>query len=204
MSTLVIEKNINIIFLHIPKTAGVSISKWIRKTINDEYYKIYFDHPLLERVYKDVDKKYFVVTTVRNPWARAVSGYQNFLRHYYDNRQLMMKDFVEEVIKINGSLPDLNRWIELLPETISMIGEDWKLTTPQTEWTKPGVDLVIKLENIKNEFSLINDLFRNYEPLGIWNKSDLDLNYKEVLNDKSKKIISSIYESDIDTWKYTF
>lgn len=204
MSTLIINDPA-VIFLHIPKAAGTSVSKWLIKNTNAAD-KTYVRHPLLSTVYKDLPTPhpYHIITTVRNPWARTVSGYQNFLRHYHADRKDMMKDVIIEIKQITSTLPDINQWIALLPHTTAMVGDDWSLRTPQTAWITPGVDLVIKTENLATDFKIIQEIFKNDEPLGVLNKSELTLDYRVVLNDTSRKIISKLYESDIDTWKYVF
>ena len=202
MATLVLN---NIIYLHIPKTAGSSIADWVNRSVNGECKRVHKDHPLLARVLTEIDdEKYFVFTSVRNPWARTFSGYQNLLRHFEKGRQDMMKHHMAEIIEMNGEVPDFNRWVELLPHTTSMVGIDWSMTTPQTEWVKPGVNLVLKVENLDTEFKQIQDMFDNREPLGLLNKSKLTLDYQAVYSDASKKIVSKLFESDIDTWKYSY
>lgn len=203
MTTVVLEETI---FLHIPKNAGTSISKWLRFHVNDQYNKIYYEHPLLSTVYNDLSsvKKYFVFTSVRNPWARALSGYQNLIRHFKEHRNDMMKNHVEEILQMNGSFPDVNRWIEILPYTKSMIGKDWNMLTLQIDWIKPGVDLVLRTEFLETDFKLIKDIFKNDKDLNFLNKSESNLDYRKIFNDKSKKIISKLYEPDIDTYKYIF
>lgn len=204
MSTLIINDPY-VIFLHIPKAAGTSVSKWLIKNANAAV-KTYVRHPLLSTIYNDlpIPNPYHIITTVRNLWARTVSGYQNFLRHYHADRKDMMKDVIVEIKQMTSTLPDLNQWIALLPHTTAMVGDDWSLRTPQTEWIAPGVNLVIKTQDLSTEFYKIQNIFENKTALGVLNKSELDLNYKTVFNDKSRRIIAKLYESDIDTWKYVF
>lgn len=202
MTTVVID-DLKLLYLHIPKTAGTSISKWIRnKSLNA---CIYHSHPLLCNVPNlNPDINYFKFTCVRNPWARALSGYQNMVRHYRESRTDLMYNLINEVIKLNGSFPEFNRWVELLPNCNSMVGVDWNMKTTQTEWISPGVDLIIRVENLNEEFKPINQLFNDNNPLMHLNKSELNIDYRTVYNDNSKKIISRCFESDIDLFKYSY
>ena len=203
MATLVLE---NFIYLHIPKTAGSSISTWIQTAVDNKCQRVHKDHPLLNRVLEDIPdpKKYFIVTSVRNPWARTFSGYQNLIRHFDGNRQDMMKHHMAEVLEMNGTVPTFEKWVELLQYTTSKVGIDCSMNTPQTEWIKPGVDLVLKTEELATEFKKIQEIFKNEKPLDVLNKSKLSLDYRTVYSDYTKKIVSKLFESDIDTWKYTF
>ena len=51
MDTLVLE---NFIYLHIPKTAGSSISTWIQTAVDNKCQRVHKDHPLLNRVLEDI------------------------------------------------------------------------------------------------------------------------------------------------------
>ncbi len=63
------------IFLHTPKTGGLSIGRAINKAlgIQDPYESFYIHYDdLNEQILKD----YFVFTFVRNPWDRITSDYR--------------------------------------------------------------------------------------------------------------------------------
>jgi hypothetical protein len=223
MTTLVIDKNINAIYLHIPKTAGTSISNriidavdpgrdrsiqynWKNISVEHNGYKEYFKHPLLGTVYNDLSNysAYNVFTTVRNPWARALSGYQDLLVHYTNGRNDLLRASIDELIEMNGSFPDFNKWIELLPNTVANVSDDWNLKTPQTEWLSPKVDVILKQESLSVEFDYIKSIFKIDKPLDVLNKSKMSFDYREVYSDSSKRIISKLFESDIDAFKYVY
>ena len=73
----------------------------------------------------------------------------------------MMKHHMAEVLEMNGTVPTFEKWVELLQYTTSKVGIDWSMNTPQTEWIKPGVDLVLKTEELATEFKKIQEIFKN-------------------------------------------
>lgn len=205
MSSLVIHGDVNIVYVHIPKTAGTSVSKWIRNEINDNYAYRYMDHPFLSTIKKDLDseKKYTIITTIRNPWARTVSGYLNALEHYNLDRPSLMHDAIQELVKMNGSFPNFTQFVELLPHTQANVGE-WSLRSIQSDWLDETVECV-KMESLDTEFVHIRKLFNNStNPLQRHNANPNNLDYKLMYTDNTKKIIHQLNESDIDRWCYTF
>jgi hypothetical protein len=60
-----------ITFIHIPKTAGASITVWYLKNINENLSNIY-DHYFLTEIETSAPLKF---TVIRNPWDRVVSIY---------------------------------------------------------------------------------------------------------------------------------
>lgn len=199
--------NLKFVYLHIPKTGGSSISSWIEKAFNADIAieKKFIRHELLSTVQNEIAvENYYTFTCVRNPWARTLSGYLNLKRHYDHNRKDMMKHLLEDVLCLHKSFPEFNDFIDSLPYIDSMIGDDWNQKTNQVDWCNPGADYIMKLENIEQDFHHVQKLFNNFKPLNVFNKSSVQLDYKNVFNDKSKNIVSKLFERDVDTFKYTF
>ena len=73
MTTLV--ENPNLVFIHIPKNGGSSITRWLRDNLNGS--KGIVTHGGMQHIQQDfahaVDYPTFAV--VRNPWDRVVSSY---------------------------------------------------------------------------------------------------------------------------------
>jgi hypothetical protein len=177
----------DIIFVHIPKASGTSISNWFG---NGEQF---IGHPKLETLLDMVSGKPFTFTVVRNPWDRAVSAY-----HYLFHTQ---KDtnFQEYIDK---GVPTFDEFIKNL-KTVK-VDEVWfDGTTQQGEWFKSGVDLVIKFENLNEEFKVIQDMLGDHRPLPHCNKSEHG-NYRDYFTDETRDIIEKLFIHDIHTFKYSF
>jgi hypothetical protein len=219
MATFYSQGSNNIIFVHIPKTAGTSISTWLKSHMLDsDYYEIHYNHPFIHKLEESTSKQIvgikpkvtqspFVFSIVRNPWAWAFSVYQN-LKLSKTNEIL---NVVSEVTKLNnGEFPTFNKFISLCPNIKYHIGQNgWGFQTTQSTWLKipdTNVDLIIRYENLNNDFKQIQDLFKSTVPLDHMLKGILPSNeyYREQYNQSSKKIIETMCLEDIDNFKYTF
>lgn len=71
----------NLLFVHVPKTGGGSISRLLRAEPNAKIYPVQdmsVAQPCVQQLVKQLDKplnKYQTVAFVRNPWDWTVSGY---------------------------------------------------------------------------------------------------------------------------------
>jgi hypothetical protein len=199
MTTVVIKGDINLTYLHIPKTAGTSISKWLRAHAGDNECAPLWHHPFL----RNITPHGLVVASVRNPWARTWSGYQNLHRRYIENRTDGPTALIAEILTMHGEWPEFNPWVASLPLLQNNIVDDWSILTPQTEWISPGVDIILRTENLDADFKQIQEIFSSDDPLEVYNQSSTNIDYRNQYNNHSKQIIRKYFESDIDSWKYS-
>jgi len=67
-----------------------------------------------------------------------------------------------------------------------------------------GVDCILRLENIQEDFTIIQNQVNCFEPLIHLNKSEHD-NYKKYYSNKmSKKLVNDYFAEDIETYQYVF
>ncbi len=196
-----LDRDHKIIFVHIPKTAGNSITRALFDAESYGHYPVKkyleFDSQLFENSFK--------FSIVRNPWDRLVSAYFYLKKGgigKYDNefskRHLTnfrsFSEFVEGLSdpKINNVLL---RWTHFKPQSDYILDND-------------GVnrmDYIGKFENLNRDFAIIKD------KLGITEARLCKINqsnhkkYTEYY--ASKKMIDTvgdIYKMDIELFGYTF
>ena len=135
----------------------------------------------------------FTFTIIRNPWDRAVSAYHflfktkketNF-QSYIDKGFISFEEFIKNLK--NVKVPEL--WFD---------GQ-----TNQCEWFRSGIDLIIKYENLHQDFKIIQKLLNNYTPLPHHHKSEHD-NYRTYYNDETKNIIANTFKEYIELFNYSF
>jgi hypothetical protein len=151
------------IFIHIPKTAGVSVYEFLGN-IKEQNHKTLFDY----HDYKDI---YFSFAVVRNPWDRLISAYyymklggrgykgdlfaKNIMEKYKDFKHFSMNlgEAQESLLKFNN--PDNGKKIVGFPHLY-----------PQSIWTHDKkiqiVDYIIHLENLEDDFNKIKKLIGKF------------------------------------------
>ena len=203
-----------LLFFHIPKTAGISITSLIEKVsivqmlrqsllckLDKEKYLIPYPdfsfHVTPKDLYEivqnyQINLSYDVsFTVVRNPWSRVVSMYnyahQDNLFELYGQKKLSFNDFCEFLFENKDNdkmLPVLN----------------------QTTWTHSVIKIhrILKFECLNTDW---ND-FVNYYNLNLPELPHLNtskkVNYKSYYNFYTRNLVSNIFEKDVDTFKYVF
>ena len=184
-----------LLFLHIPKTAGTSVSSWLTKFSllcpfeDNSYEHLHFD---LETLKKQITKPYKSFNVVRNPWDRTISAYFYSLKHFSDflSNSSTYITFEEFVLKLRDGLSISNP----------------NLCQTQVDWISSPVDYILKFENLDQDFTIIQNYIGKYEPLPRENTRDQDtkMPYQEYYNNTTRKIIEEICARDILEFGYKF
>ena len=149
------------------------------------------DSALREKAAKIFDS-FFKFSAVRNPWARAVSL-------YFRNEGIELKDkltfdeFCENHIYASDtcSHPTLHKnqfdWLSSAEGHILM-------------------DYIYKVEDFENAINDIKNLTNSRVTLQNvkQNQNSKSTNYRNLYNDRTRKIIEKRFEKDIDYFKYTY
>lgn len=204
-----ISHKYKIIFLSNPKTGSTSVRNILNKysEIKSGITDTDLFHHLNARKAKeylnekniDIWNDYVSITTIRNPYARAVSNYfyskpdingTHFYEKDYNKETAFKMDFnswLKNRIKKNGNIPGL------IPYEEFCCDEDGKQI----------IDFVIPIEKIDIELPPI------LSRLGIELKDKIPVvnktnhkDYQSYFNDESKQIIQEYYKKDIEIGNY--
>ena len=185
------------IFVHIPKTAGVSLNRALFNNMGGSHrtiknYMWYFNNRELRQYYK--------FCFVRNPWDRLVSSYI-FLRNGGMNKDdanwaekhlsscESFEDFVMNYV-MNESVLSYTHFIPQY-KFISCFGEIY-------------MDKIYKFEEMQSAVQDIQDKLGIDMLLTHSNKSKKVQGYREYYSEKTRDIVADIYKQDISLFDYKF
>jgi hypothetical protein len=174
-------------FIHIPKTAGASITRWYLKNILHISDICNYKYEIGEHLFLNEIENPAPITfaVIRNPWDRVVSMYSFIIKiHVKYCSKLTFEEFINKIIK-------------------TMTFGNHKLSTPQIRWIEPGVTHLLRFENLDNDFKNIQDIFQCYEPLPFNNKSDHE-HYRTYYNDETRRAVTEMFKEDIEAFGYEF
>ena len=182
-------KDRGILFLHIPKTAGSSISNWL--VARGGVYSDGYSHTALHQSYHDISKLW-TFCVVRNPWDRMVSTY------FY-------------VKKINPAFTDISfhDWLrtglDFRRERTGMgYRRDWySVKTPQLDWIQIRPSKIMRFESLAQDFVEVQERFNDYEPLPFVNTTEHEP-YQNYYDDWSRQLVQNLFHTDITEFGYTF
>lgn len=179
--------NREVIFIHIPKTAGNSI----RESVFGKGLKT--SHKLAD----DYDQKQwemsFSFCVVRNPYTRVYSSYKYHVKSDYEGvllkrhpklREYSLKDYLKKIV-LQGD---------------SLLETQYRFTTHSH--TKKKIDLAIQFEKLSDGIKDLEkalDLDINIEHL---NKGPLQRSYLSEFDWDDMKIVNSVYQKDFEEFGY--
>jgi hypothetical protein len=183
-------------FVHIPKTGGGSIHQWLIDNHKNNF-TFYTGHKLLDEVYKTNGKCDFSFSCTRNTYSRMVSLYvftgiktqQNIKKSYRRNSDPTEYLQIQEVHK-KGIVPFLH-FIKLVKPM---------LMESQLVWIK-GVDLVLRLENLNQDFKNVQDKLGVHIPL-TKKLRKLDYVAKDYYSLEFKRTVEQYFGDEIEHFKY--
>ena len=199
-------RNKKIIFIHIPKNAGESIEKSLNIYngnkvenifgISDSIVLQHLTAIQLKNSYFDNSEwnEYFKFAVIRNPWSKAVSEYNWYLRYGPKIQFFEWVNTLKNRININNAI-NINEVGHNIEQYKYIYDENNQLL----------IDKIIYFENLNKEF---NDLCLNKKwSFKLSNTSDtksfLNINFQKYYDINSLKIVSDIYQKDINYFNYS-
>lgn len=182
------------IFIHIPKCAGLSLSK----SLFGEWHSNHTPLNWYSQIFKDFYQQAFKFSIVRDPMDRAYSAY-TYLRL---NTPYPGDKAAQAVLQ---KYPDFESFIQqwLCSENIQKqlhFVPQWSFLT--NEYGHIDIDYIGRFENIKNDFEFISKKLNIKNKLTHINESSRINNELINLSEKSKKQIYEVYKRDYQLFKY--
>lgn len=198
--------DIPLTFIHIPKTAGSSVSHWLKMHTNatDFYPKSFGSkHWVYEKVQKHMKRGRLnpgrVVVVVRNPWDRLLSMWS----YYYDTRGKVQNYGSPKNLKRVISDIEDNRQYHHQSFRDFILNSDWGFARYlQTDFF-PDDALILRFENLKQDFKQIQKLCNCNEPLPWVNTSQHD-EYTSMYDEEMIEEVRRRASDDIVKLGYEF
>ena len=206
---MVIIEDIGLVFIHIPKTAGTSIKKWMQENCNAQLAGS--PHAgvgqIKEKNIKLPDNTQFF-TVVRNPFARQLSHYKYHLEMHREivkhNQQEKIND--PEPVRILEELEKgFEHWFLEEKEFVRPNPRWWNYKwTNQWQWINEKTH-VMKYETLDRDIQWLYEKTGINNPLPFENVSgSYKLNYREWYSKKLKNIVETKHKNDLEKFNYSF
>ena len=193
----------NCIFVHIPKTAGISVSKSLFGNAGGNHMTIDQYQLVFSR---NEFKTYFKFAFVRNPWDRLVSAYHFMKEGGFgaDDQKWAEKNLAEYHDFGDFVKGWLNRKNIQSPSSVVHFLPQFKFVC--TKDNVPAVDFIGYFENLEEDMAYIRDR------LGISGRELLFLNktrsrrqdYRSYYTEETKNIVADVYREDVRIFGYDF
>jgi hypothetical protein len=186
------------IFIHIPKAAGTSIARAIygmnvghRKAV--DYCKV------SKREYK----KYYTYSFVRNPWDRVVSAY-NFAKQGGTSYVQPIPNPIYQSKLFSDFETFVTQWLstaDLRNEDVVFAPQHWYIYDENMQCL---VDHIGRIETLTNDLQILEKQLNMKIVIEQLNQSNRKNDYRSYFTEETKAIVTSIYQKDIELFKYEF
>lgn len=176
------------LFIHVPKTAGVSVRYWLSRVANDDTV-LSWDHATIMQwkamLRPEAFSNFFKFAFVRNPWDRLVSNYSWCLANHVPFVEGKSFDEYVRLPNLLDYFPSQSHWL-------------------MNEKREYLVDFIGRFENIEED---IVELARRLDvpvvPLERRNGS-CHHDYRLYYTRRTKELVRQIYSEDINRFEYQF
>ena len=188
------------IFIHIPRTAGSSIEKWIC----GKKAKLNIKHLIAsqaKKLYKDYWNDYFKFSIVRNPWDRVVSclKHPNHFKIRLHNKKIDYSNYIKQFTHNDILLEHDYRYSNIK----DLISDKHKPNTVYGNILDEKLDYVFKYENLSTEVLKIKKTLNikqdfNFHKNRLRNRNNYHIYYD------SKDEIETLFYNDIIKYGYQY
>ena len=178
-----------ITFIHNPKAAGTSISTWLDDNFHTIQGRKHGHHLEVSEFFPDTK---FTFGVVRNPWARMASWYK-----FAGKGSGSFRNWLETRIT-NG--PSIG--LTFRPQ-IAWSQQWYTLTTPQADWFGDETNMILRFENLEEDFEKIKKLLHCSADLAILNTSE-SYDYRELYDDDLVELVRDIFLKDVIKYGYEY
>lgn len=167
-----------ILFIHIPKTGGISITN----------HNVTLEHRGHTKA-KDIEdiNDYYSFAIVRNPYDRLLSTY-----HFYYNNKVTKRRIADDIRKLTfaefvDNMNDFSYDIQLVP---------------QHEFISKDVDYIGRFEQLDESWKYVCHITgARYKKLPVMNKTEHD-DWEYVYNDNMKDRVYNYFKKDFELFGY--
>jgi len=198
-----------LLFIHIPKTAGLSIQQWYRKTYGKFHKCMHgsLTHPILS----DINTRLESFCVVRNPYDLVYSWYRY-------KRQMLKETRHKDPKELAAWERGFDYWLQNYFEKINYTTDKTRLgefnpispNFTQASYIKNNnglldVNYTLRFENLAEDFKVIQQISESPYDLGFENKTTIDnRDYRQVYTVLSRRIVDSVYQEDLDYFNYDY
>ena len=186
----------NTIFIHIPKTAGISLVNGIYGDVSNEgHRKVDF----YKKIFTKKFKEFFLFSFVRNPYDRLYSAFK-FLQaggmnihdqNAYKQHLIGFEDFEDFIFNgLNNKI--VNEIVHFKLQSEFICNNSGEII----------VDFVGKYENIDRDLSQLSMLINKDIFLPHLNKGKAKQKYDQIYTNEMKGIVYKIYRRDFEIFNY--
>ena len=201
-----IINNNKLLFIHIPKCGGSSLSLLLNKYRVESHYKHCGHSNYVEyenRIGRDIDN-YKIFTIVRNPWAWHVSWF-----HYLKGIEPRMHGHHIEHKLFNGKDFDFNNYIDWLIDEKQQKSSQNFIIRNQYDWciNNDGVfkvDHILRLENLTHDFNEFCEKYDIVDDTLLKINASKHNHYKSYYEPETIKIIADRHEKDLTKFNYVY
>lgn len=180
-----------VIFIHINKTGGTSVSDALG--LNKSHLTV---KEIIDLIGEENFESSYKFAAVRNPWDKVLSHYKYRVKTNQTDLGTKTIPFPEWVVKTYGKNKD------------PFYYDKPKMFQPQVDWLKDyhnriNVNEIMKFEDLSKEFEKVSKHLGLHINLPHLNRTT-KTNYKEFYDDHSKSIITDWFAEDLDIFNYEY
>ena len=178
-----------LLYLRTSKTASSTVNDWCGTIIPATHNIKFLDHGPNEKLVQEaIEKGDHLFTTVRNPFTRAISQWQECIKSSWLPKDTPFEDyFLFDYTKVSEHCHTHNCTL--------------------TEYLSPylcKIKTIIKTEELEKSLrQMEKDFYLPEHRIGFFNKSNIKFNYQEFYTDERIELVLDKYSIDFETFNYS-
>jgi hypothetical protein len=186
------------IFVHIPKTGGISIKRSLFSRSSMPHLSAY-DYKVIfgENTYQ----KYLTFSFVRNPWDKLLSAYLYLKSEKCTGRDKQWANY--NLSGFNEFESFVKHWVNYdnIYKCVHFIPQHWFICNANLA---QEVNFIGSFEELEKDFKYIQKKLGLHYNLRHLNKGNRPRDYKDYYTKETREIVAQVYRNDIEVFDYSF